>query len=987
MRDFLRYLRLTARIVIADEGWYLIVPAIILFVAVGWVAAVANPRDWDPGAAVAMAEVLGALTAAFLCAGILDTERRRGAAEIVFSKPHPAAALLAVRLSLMFLLTVAMIALMLGAIQLAVGPAMIGYALACTLPGCLFMGLLAVTSTQFSRTALAGLAGPLALWFWITTLGMAYNPLLVLPGGALALSSAGGDGSPFSLAANKATLLVLAAALFWFNTRRLVRSGSGVAPGSGRRPFVGRLRASVLPAAILLAYFWSGIASQLVLIGQGSEAAASSNQQTDYQRPYGGQVRAAVNRPYQQIIAMYGLLPIGPLVGAQGVAVLHGLGMGIDATAPDATARKRSWLQQAARMDPASDWGTRARLELAALDHVPAPMPFRMMAEPAADATQNEPQWVTAVLVDPDRWCVMQRPAGADVELADADLAAIAKSAPSAGVRAEALLHRAAIARERWNPAQEQGLLLEVATRYPRSRAAEQIVRVLAVRAASRDELLQAASLTRAAMRAGPPIRSLSLATTLALVQGKLGDAAGKQATLRQAIELGTRLAGQCGGQQRRHIEELLDEARGKPTGGPAVLRSSLPAEVSAPAPVEAGTCGAHLRVMALGRPLPGVAVALAPVETASLCLAAARPKEFGLARPAGVQAPPRRAQGMSVVYHPVWNSEGLREALAEHPALLATTDAAGVARWSGLPAGTYGVVLHAGTWQLPERGVGLAVLPPSQPAVLTGPDAALPDVRIERAIRVRFAAPDDGPPAFSWQPVPGAASYRVALTADEAMAAQPGMLLDRGAGAMALDPTVVWWRDALAATSARLDPARFVGPPGDNLGAGTRPGLGYRVCVEALDASGRPLLTSVELAPTAGLMLEDWTALRPPASPGGTEAPLRGAFTPARGMAPSAGSRLATGAPFDRMEQFSSPFLESITRATPEAEAQAAHSRDLLRQRQARARSLPSVVGQGVGLPARRGVVGVAPADLPPQRTRPAPAAPHAGRRGGLGR
>lgn len=225
MRDFLTYGRLTARVLLRDDFWLVAIPVLIVAVVGAWRLYFTEPGQWRPEAALGQAEVLGPFVAAFLFAGLLDPEHRRGAAEIIFSKPHPPALLLGMRMALALLATLGLLGVLLLAYRVHFGDVPVLQALAYAVPPSLFIGSVAVTAGHFSRSAATGYAIPLVFWLWDTSGGMLYNPLFVLPVGALKAAQSAGAPLPFNVAADKGAMLLMAAFLFWINVRRLRRGG------------------------------------------------------------------------------------------------------------------------------------------------------------------------------------------------------------------------------------------------------------------------------------------------------------------------------------------------------------------------------------------------------------------------------------------------------------------------------------------------------------------------------------------------------------------------------------------------------------------------------------------------------------------------------------------------------------------------------------------------------------------------------------------
>jgi hypothetical protein len=222
VRDALTYLRLTARLVVRNDAWILVIPGVLLLIVGVWTGYFVDPGTWKGSVAILQAEVFGPFVAAFLFAGLLDAEHRRDAGEIVFSKPHPAVILLGTRLILALLVSLGAILVLLVCYKLKFNEVPIWQALWMATPPCLFIGTVALTSGHFAKSAAAGYAIPLTFWLWDTSLGMLYNPLYVLPVGAIA-EEAGPAPLPFDVTWAKSAMLLTAAVLFWINVRKLKR--------------------------------------------------------------------------------------------------------------------------------------------------------------------------------------------------------------------------------------------------------------------------------------------------------------------------------------------------------------------------------------------------------------------------------------------------------------------------------------------------------------------------------------------------------------------------------------------------------------------------------------------------------------------------------------------------------------------------------------------------------------------------------------------
>lgn len=224
MHDRLRYLALSARVLLREDAWIFLIPGVILLITGAWTHYFVEGIEWDPATGLLQAEVLGPLLAAFLCAGLLDPEQRRGAHEIVFTKPHSPAVLLGTRLALALGGVLLLLFGLLLSYQLRYGHAMLLRGMVHAAPPCLFIGLVAVTAGHFGRSAVTGFAVPLVFWFWDSTAGMLFNPLFVLPAAFAAQAEPRGTEVAGHLLLAKSTLLITALFLFWLNVRALHRS-------------------------------------------------------------------------------------------------------------------------------------------------------------------------------------------------------------------------------------------------------------------------------------------------------------------------------------------------------------------------------------------------------------------------------------------------------------------------------------------------------------------------------------------------------------------------------------------------------------------------------------------------------------------------------------------------------------------------------------------------------------------------------------------
>lgn len=285
------------------------------------------------------------------------------------------------------------------------------------------------------------------------------------------------------------------------------------------------------------------------------------------------------------------------------------------------------------------------------------------------------------------------------------------------------------------------------------------------------------------------------------------------------------------------------------------------------------------------------------------------------------------------------WPMDGIVAALRQNPALVARSDAEGNLVWPAVPAGTYGVILRAGTWQLPDGGRNLAVAPLAGPIVVSGPGTTVPDLQLNASLRVTPVAADERPPGVRWRPVTGAVSYRVSLLTHQ-LRWGPAAMPVRCIAAPALAPEVVWWREGVKGNSLRLTAEHFAGPLETGVRGGLHAGASYRWSVEARDASGKVIATAETLAPAPTVKLPTWRALRSATADPKTPVRLRDS------------SRYVNAFFRNDRTQFSSPFLDSLLQ-DDEAPVTVA----------ARPALYPTAVSRGQGLPPRAALAVLSPA------------------------
>ena len=859
MRDFLRYLQLTGKILLREDIWFFLIPLILLFFTGAWTLTVGDRSHWNPSLGIGQAEVLGPLLAACLCAGLLDPEKRRGAGEIIFNKPFPPALLLGVRFALMLIVTLLLLLLLLLVYQACYGNAEIIRALGYALPNCLFIGMVALTAAQFGRNAVAGYVAPLLFWLWDSTAGILYNPLFTLPLGSMAASQPHDTLLATALPWSKLALVLTALLLFGINIRWLARGGrEGV---SGRGPLLlRRLKTPVTALLLFGAYFYTGMLVNLGLIQRSDGERLDAGIETP-DRFYQGGALIGLNEEYRNRLGIYGPAPLPSLLGRGLASFLKGLGVGLDPSQPGYRMERRRALERAIRSEGINPCRDNARLELAALEAKSAAFNSDWNALISVPIPlEEESDWVTVGLVDADRWWVTRRPSGPDPERADRLLSDVLKSHPSPGVATEALRLRASLADLRWDFRAGAMTLHELVETYPGSFLAAQTLGSVAHTMERKGQAEEALSLYQRILSQQPAQRRGSLVVGLALLQARSGNMAEARRTLQQAIAEadGDEAPGEnrpsAGSDMRRFLEDALKN----------LDKSAVVPPPSSSTLYGGSRFSAHTRVVAEGKPLSGVMVALIPLTLAGQALPRIASRGWEEARASG--SFPAEMPHISQMDGggEAWSTDQMARLLKDQPEMFARSDDQGVVRWSSLPPGTYAVFLRMGSWQLPEGGRYLAPIPMEGPITIAVPETVIPDLRFVTALHITPTVTETGTPALHWNAVPGAVSYYAALRIDNAAQRLPMLATEAGNGAARVDPDVVWWREGIKGTSVELTPERFVGPAQESRSNGLRGGVRYNWCVEARDAAGKILRTSESRTAPVSVVAQEWTALQP---------------------------------------------------------------------------------------------------------------------------
>lgn len=686
-----------------------------------------------------------------------------------------------------------------------------------------------------------------------------------------------------------------------------------------------RLKITLIGSGLLAGYLWSGAVTKLWIAARtaGQPAYGVSGV---LQRPMRGYPRAGANVPLFRAMVPYGPLSAGMLLGPTTGPFLRGLGLGVDPESPDYDARCRSALEGVAARPGLNPWRNHARLELAHLVARPPSLNQRAYLQGTPDI--DSPSWVTLGLIDNERWWVTRQTAGLDPARARELCDAILQDDPDRLVMGDVLQLQASLAGEQWDFAARDALLRDLIESSPSSPHAQPALQELAVRMADQGRVSEAAGLARRLLRQLTPQERVRLVPALVPLLSAAEGASAARALLQSALREAELLARDMGGRRlsmadpRTPLREALQQLPARPTPPPVVPPAAGPVF-----PVRS-------RLLAGNKALPGVSVALVPMQVMTRHIP--HPVAAGLMspRPSGVFPEPedKGSRRRGKMGEPAWQLTNLGATLRLSPALVTRSDAEGRLTWSAVPPGLYGVVLRAGTWQLPRGGRELAVTPLTSPIAIQGPGAVVPDLHLHAAVRATPVAGDRLPPGLRWRPVKGASSYRVSLSALP-LSAGGGFDQAHGLASPALDPEVVWWREGVRDTSLRLTPEHFTGPADDPQRNGLQARTSYRWCIEARDAAGRTIATTETLAPRATLQFPAWTALRPAAHGGGQPV----------AVAPHAPTSLIRTYYENDRQKFSSPFLDYLA---PDEEAAVVAS--------ARPALYPTSVTPGHGLPTR---------------------------------
>ncbi|HEY3281012.1 MAG TPA: hypothetical protein VGN26_01950 [Armatimonadota bacterium] len=920
MRDLARYLRYNLGILYRKDLLLLVIPTALVGLVGAWTWSVIEGDAWHPSIAVAQSESLGSLVALFLFAGLLDPETRHGARELVFSKPHPMGLLLGVRMGIALSAAGALMLTLLLFYQRNYGDACVGDALRLGLPSWLAMGLVSFTIGQRTRSAVGGISASLVLWLWLVSAGAVFNPVLNLVGGATSASLPYDASLAALLRANKASQLLLTALLFLMGARRLLHNGAEVQANSG-----GPLR-WLAPAGkwlvVAVVYLWTGALAHYLVACYSNPPDALRGLDLEA-APFGAAALAPSNWALSQLGDVCKMLPMAWPLGPGASDLLKALGGG--EMRVGAMGDPTELLESAAA---APGPGQRpARLELAYRLAVGAGVgPYRGR-QGASTAV-----WLTIGLADPDRWWIARLVPGPNVPRAEQLCEQVLRSKPTEAQGADALNLLAALAHQRWQFDREWSLNRRLVEQFPGSaRAGElvwqaadglrpQAVAVLFVRVAERQPLAS----------------RLQIYSFLARYRRSVGDRGGAEESQRKQREAWEgRERWRAAKSSNRSSNWMASERIGAAPGVPMHDALTPRAAEQAPGP----TCPVTAAVLARGRPIPGVGVALFPLGIRRS--EAPRALVNGWDR-ASSSAPVSEVPGPGGVEgsHP-WGQAGTDSSLSRHPYLVAHTDAGGIARWRGVPAGRYILLVRLESRQLGDPA-NLSLVPPQGPVTVhpdrSGQGIRLPAIRFEPRIRLTSSAGPQGLPQIRWTEVPGAATYRVSLRCSDAWPLDSLGAAIGGTASPCLAHDLVWWRNDVRGPSSALLPEGFVGPSLDLARSGTTEGAAYWWCVEAKDAAGQSLAISEPLSAPRPVRMPSWQAI---AQLGKAKEQMALREAAARHAADSSAEDEER-----EMSAFSSPFLEALM--PPKAEAAAP------RRGAARILKVPPMEFPGRGLPPR---------------------------------
>ncbi len=920
MTDALQFIRLNIRILARGGMGFLLVPALLVFVACGWMIAVVEPHHWNSFLAVAQAEGLGALVAVFVCSGALNPEFRQGCGEMVFCKPYRLWMLLAVRIGLLIVLSYLLIGALLLAYQLHFGNGAIVWGILSSLPGCIFIACFGVWASVTARTGAAGAAATLVWWLWSCTGGLAYNKLLILVGGSLYLAVPSGQQDITLLVLNKVVLLCAAGLFFVLALRRIQKTGGVAEAGSRKRTGRRRIARGAAWAAGTAAYVWTGA---IVLLWQASNDANEAHEGfgvSDFQRPIRGRASSPLNRGLYQALSAYGPFPIHRLLGPGASDLFRGLGVGLDLNDPRYEDTREEALLRAASPRSLRFYRERAELELAAMHATPTSVRYGI----SIGHTEDVDKQFTLGSVDSERWWVDRVGTGLDVQVAQKLASKLLAEQPNTSVGAEAAILLAHLADERWDMVEGRRLRLHVLENAPQTRSAVMALIQLCDAVVTKADAAPLIEPGWAAFNQHGGQEHLEIGVRLAQLNVIAGNVLEAKLVLASLLPVAARLDKENSGafmQNHANVEQV--DSMMKWASRPQAH----------PAPERYDTCTSSVRLLADKVPISDAAVALIPLREVAKFIH--KNSDNWLApRFTGTVASGKWDYSMAAIGG-LFGPANVGRLLQAHPDWVRRTDESGTARWDAAPVGECVVYVRLHSKQLPSAGAGLALAPIPRLVRLSPGANMLPPFQLVSALKVAVGLQPDGRPKLSWPAVPGARSYRVAIRIDDELQQNPTLVGRSFGGGMGLDPNVVWWSVVSSGKSIVPEPGRFVGPSADGMRNGLGSGVGYTVLIEAIGSGGEVLSTSEALAGPPRIAASRWVALT-------SRADLQGVTPNARGSSLMANPR---GVVHEvQAVEFNSPFLDSLMPkradpATPQGPPRVAP---------------PTAVSEGVGLPQR---------------------------------
>jgi len=243
-----RLLRYNYQVLAGTGYWVIVLPVAASQIVSLYMMALAS--QFDAKVAMRIAELMTPILGAFLVAHSLAPEYRSGIGAVLASKPVSLYRVVALRVLLSMLGAVALVLVTLGVCSLALKPINVWVPLLMSLPGLVYLAMIALTFATVFANALAGFAVAAIPWAFDLALGFGFHPLLSLQGRRAAMEpELMSEVWPYG----KIALLVVGVALLLLHGRLLQR----VCVNAERKDIA---RAATWTALALLLYCYSGAA-------------------------------------------------------------------------------------------------------------------------------------------------------------------------------------------------------------------------------------------------------------------------------------------------------------------------------------------------------------------------------------------------------------------------------------------------------------------------------------------------------------------------------------------------------------------------------------------------------------------------------------------------------------------------------------------------------------------------------------------------------